>query len=703
MPRQNANSSSEKPAPFERVALTTCESSKNAQALLQTAEAILRPPPQRNATEWAESCRVLPGGTNSEPGPFRASRTPYMIPICNAVRHYRRIIIVMGTQMGKTTSLTNMIGHKLDDDPAPILYIAPTKSSIDTVVEPQIAAMLRSTPSLWAKTERGKMARKLAKKVAGVSLRLAWGGSKTELASQPVHTVLTDEVDKMEPIPGEGDPLSLAEARIATFPDGRIIVTSSPTEGNVEVERDLETGLEHWTVAKPEDVISKVWSLWQGGTRFEWAVPCPDCKEYFVPRFKQLNWPAKCTPERALKETRMCCAVCGVMIEDRHRPKMNAAGLFVAPGQKVVNGQVVGEPPATRDGSFWVSGLMSPWVSWGARAADFIAAHNSGDEDLIRACINTALGELYSFRGQALSSDVVRKCVAPYASGTVPDEVRWLTCGVDVQKRQLYYAVRGWTFRGESWLIEAGEIAGETDEPHVWNDLEELLNRDFAKLPRADAPVDEPPEILHIRRMGIDSGYRPGDKHRRPDNLIYEFCRKIGRRVLPTKGHDQLTKPLSPSLIDVTFRGVLFKKGLQLWHMDSDYFKAWLNNRLTWPVDQPGRFWVPQDVTDDYCLQITAETRVAKPSGRAIWIKVRAQNHYLDCEAINVAMAYSMGLHRKIPRKRVAAETPDPAISPPAAQQIAAQAIGPAVQPTTRTVTPPGPGRSSGGGWIKKW
>lgn len=581
---------------------------------------------------------MLPPGS-AEPGPWNSSRTPYCLPIFDALKRYRRVVAVMGSQMGKTEGLFNVIGHKLDDDPAPVLYIGPTKSNIDGVIEPRITQMLRSAPQLWAKTEKGRRAHKLVKRIAGVSLRLAWAGSPTELASQPAHTVLVDEVDRMDPIPGEGDAVTLAEARIATYPDGRLIITSTPTEGNVEVEKHPETGLEHWKMAENKDLLSTVWKLFQEGTRYEWAVPCPHCGDYFVPRFRQLWWPDKATAQQAKREARLICAACGVQIADSARAQMNARGVYLAPGQRVIEGTVVGGIPESDTASFWVSGIMSPWRSLGALASSWVRAVASGDQGRIRAVINTGFGEPFAFRGEAPPADAVRACIGTYTQGQLPVGIKALTSGVDVQKKRLVYAVRGWGYGMESWLIDYGEIWGDTAEPQVWSDLEQLLERDFGG-GKAGKP-------LRIRRMGIDSGYRPGDKWRRPDNLIYDFCLQH-RRALPTKGRDRLIKPLQPSLIDVTYRGQTHKQGLQLWHLDSDYFKSWVQNALTVAEHQPRRFWVPQDITDDYCMQLTSEARVPKPSGLAVWVKIRSENHFLDCEAINVAMAQSLGFHRRV-------------------------------------------------------
>jgi phage terminase large subunit GpA-like protein len=55
---------------------------------------------------------------------------------------------------------------------------------------------------------------------------------------------------------------------------------------------------------------------------------------------------------------------------------------------------------------------------------------------------------------------------------------------------------------------------------------------------------------------------------------------------------------------------------------------------VEWPHDQPGGWWLPDDISDDYCKQIVAEQRSIKPSGKIIWIKVKNDNHYLDAEAL---------------------------------------------------------------------
>jgi phage terminase large subunit GpA-like protein len=509
----------------------------------------------------------------------------------------------MGAQMDKTEGLLNLIGWRLDDDPCPILYISPTQRQAESISRDRLMKMLKATPSLWEKLQKGRADKLGEKWVSGVRLGFGWAGSATELSSHPAGLVLVDERDRMTGDTGhEGDPVALAEARTATFPDGKVVICSTPTvEG-----------------------ASPIWSLFEEGTQFPWSWPCPDCGEFFHPRLELLRLPEGCTPHRALKEARLACPACGSEIEDRHRPEMNRRGRFLADGERVdPDGEIRGRAPESDTASFWVSGLCSPWRTWGQRAKALLEAQRSGTPGRVQAVINTAFGELYREQGEAPDWQRVAELRGGYEAGTVPRGVRVITCGVDVQKNRLVYAVRGWGVQSESWLIEAGELWGETEHDPVWVELGNLLQRSFSG--------------RQIRRLFVDSGFNTGP--------AYAFCRRFRGRAYAAKGHESLDRPLKSSLVDVSDRGRIIKHGVQLWHLDADHFKTFVHSRITWPVGEPGAFHLPSNATDDYCKQLVAEQRVVKPSGRVVWIKVARDNHYLDCEALNATAAHSLSVY----------------------------------------------------------
>jgi len=549
----------------------------------------------------------------------------------------------MASQMAKTDGvMLNAIGWKLDDDPQPVIYFGPTEKNVKSISGDRIKKMFRQVPSLWAGLAKGKKDTLYEKHINGVRLGFGWAGSPTELASHPAALVLIDERDRMKLVKGEGDPVTLAKARVSTYPNGLVLVVSTPLEGAVDTET-LETGLTHWRVAPAEDIQSPTWRLWQSGTRHEWAWPCPHCGDYSIPRFALLRWEQGADPDRAWETARLVCPHCGAESTDRHKEAMNHHGRFVAPGQWITpDGTVQGEAPDNPIASFWVSGLCSNWVSLGERAHDYVKAAHSGDPGELQGVVNTGLGELYRLKGEAPKTEAVKACALGYRLGEVPEAVMLLTSGVDVQKNRLVWMVRGWAPGLTSYLIDRGELWGDTEQLEVWSRLAtEILLERWGDLP--------------IARMAVDSGYRA--------EIVYQFARAHPRQVLATKGHDQLDKPFKATLIDVNVRGKLIRHGVQLWHFDTGLAKSFIHGRIDWPQDQPGAWFLPSDIDDDYCRQIVAEQRLTTAAGRVLWIRTRKDNHFLDCEGLAYLARRILGSGRTPAsgeRPRVATPPPRP-------------------------------------------
>lgn len=571
---------------------------------------------------WAQKNRVMPPDS-PEPGPYRPERTPYMIPPTEAAVSfmYRGIGMITSTQMGKTAALMNIGGEKVDNDPAPFLWIGPTKSNIEKVIVPQFDQMLDGCESLKRKLAKGRQ-RSLLKKIAGTTMRFAWAGSATEIASQPAHTVVVDEVDKCEPIVGHGNVMVQAEARLSNYKHsgGIIVATSSPTEGSVETTINELTGLEHWAVAKPEDVSSEIWKIWQQGTRHEFMVPCPACGEYFSPRLKYLTgWEEGASPTQAKRKAKLVHWKCGSLIEEKYKQSMVANGLAIAPGQRVVGGEVVGDAPESEWYTIWVSGLLSPWVTWGDRAYQWIQAARSHDSETIRSVINLGFAELFRIKGEAPPWEDIRKISddADYDLAIVPKGGRKIFMSVDVQKDHLVVIVRAWGVEMESWLVLREEIWGDTAEKEVWQRLDEM----------ADKPVDG----HTIEAFAVDSGYRT--------EQVYNWCEKRLGRAYATKGRDAPAKLYSAADVEVLRNGKKIKRGLKVWTFDHGYFKGWVHDRIRWPQDQPGSWHLGRAVGEDYCRQLVAEQRIRLPSGRVQWVK-SGVNDFLDAEALQCLLAH---------------------------------------------------------------
>jgi phage terminase large subunit GpA-like protein len=601
--------------------------------------AIWRPSEKRDPADWAAVHRIYPE-TAGIPGPRDPGLTPYMIPWSAAVHRggYRRVVAVTSAQSGKTDSMLDIIGARLDQRPAPILYVGPTKEFLTDQFEPRLMALLDEADTLANKVVRGRRMKKTLKHVAGVRLRLAHAGSSTALKSDPAALALIDEYDEMMAnVKGQGDVLGLVEARGETYADFVTAITSTPARGLVEIEPDDTSGLEFWARSNPEDLESPIWKLWQEGTRHHWAWPCKHCREFFIPRFKQLRWPERATPAQAKQAATLDCPRCGGQHSEADKPWMNARGAMVAPGQSVTlkddAPHVMGAPAESSTLSMWTSGLCSPFVTWGQRAETYLTALQSGDHDRIQTAMNAGFGECYAMTasGDVPDWQEIMERRQPYRPGDVPAGGLRLAMGVDVQKFSLVYVIRAFGARGTSWLIDNGQLYGPTEDDDVWSALADLMLTQVGG--------------LQIEKVFIDSGFRPDKPELGNEHKVYEFCRRYSWLCSPTKGRDQQSPPYRVSKIEVKPDGKKALYSIDLVTLSTDFFKSLVMSRIRTPADQPGAFHVHEVVSEDYCKQLTSEARVVI-EGKPVWVKRSRNNHFLDCEALCAAIGYTLNVQR---------------------------------------------------------
>lgn len=588
------------------------------------------------------------------------------------------VVLACGSQMGKSEGLLDVIGWRMDQRPVPIMYVGPDRNFVETELEPRLMDMIDSASALSRKVARGKRLRKSRKVIGGVQLRLAWAGSASQLAGMSAGLVMVDEYDRMlANVKGEGDPLEMMKARGFAFKDRQRGVTSTPLLGFVEVYKCEASGLEFWKVMAPDDISSAVWKLWQSGTMYHFAWPCPCCGKYFIPRFKQLRgWEGK-TKSQAKRDAYLECPHgCGGVIDEVNKKDLNARGRYVAPGQTITpDGVVHGHPPENSTASYWVSGLCSPFVTIGERAEAYVEALNSGDQNKLQGVINTGMGEIFAPGGGEAPEleEIKRARQEHYKLGDIPAGTVHLTCGVDVQKDRLYYAIRAWGARSTSWLVHRGELLGETHEPEVWESLQDVL--------------DTPIHGHAIKIMMVDSGFRPGKPHQVPENRVYEFARANTRQVRASKGRATATIPVRRRQIEVDIKGTTKKYGLELVIIDTDYTKSFVHERLRRKGDagQLGAWMLPRDIDETYLEAILSESRVRRPNGQPTWIARTRNNHYLDCEALNVAAGHLLNVHAiregRGTKEIKAVETDDVASADPAVAVTLAAAPIAAPQP----------------------
>lgn len=453
---------------------------KKAQKIADRAWAYFAPPPELTYSEWAEANVVLPD-YSAEPGKYRISRVPYMQePMdCLCDPNIKQCVWMFAARTTKSQGLLNILGYHIDQNPAPILMIRPTVEDAQDFSKERVTPMLEDTPCLSGKVSdprsRDSTNTILHKKFDGGYLVMVGANAPRGLRSWDAAVILCDEVDGFPASAGaEGDPIALATIRATTYFNPKIVISSTPT---VRGESRIE-------------------EAYLDSTQEQWQVSCPDCD-----KFQPYNWEAVIFPrlpkppegkaeredwEKRPTEPLMSCKFCGKAFGEwawKSRPAKWVA-------QR--------EHPNCR--GFHISAMASPFMSWPALVAEYLTAVKAGPEQH-QVFVNTRLAELWNRQGENVNEGLLEKRVHDY-NCDVPQQVCYLTCGIDVQKDRVELEVVGWGQGYESWGIEYKVIPGDIR----YDDTKTKLNDWLAKTYTREDGV-----VLPISIAAIDSGYNQDD------------------------------------------------------------------------------------------------------------------------------------------------------------------------------------------------
>jgi len=148
----------------------------------------------------------------------------------------------------------------------------------------------------------------------------------------------------------------------------------------------------------------------------------------------------------------------------------------------------------------------------------------------------------------------------------------------------------------------------------------------------------------------IDAKYRTDE--------VYNFCRAY--RAYPIRGEGRRTRPYDWATIDRMPDGTAIPGGLRLLHINGEYWREALFHKFAIKPGDPGYWSLHGETGVDYALQMIAEVLIEKKDRKGRikrhWKQVRRDNHYLDCELMQLAVAAVIGVrYAQAPAK---SETP---------------------------------------------
>ena len=587
----------------------------------------LTPDPLLTVSEWSDRHRMLSSKASAEPGRWRTSRTPYLKAIMDCLSPtspVERVVFMKAAQLGATEMGSNWIGYVIHHAPGPMMAVWPTvdmakrnsKQRIDPLIEESAALSALIAPA----RSRDSGNTILAKEFRGGVLVMTGANSAVGLRSMPVRYLFLDEVDGYpRDVEGEGDAISLAEARTRTFARRKIFIVSTPTISGVSaIEREYEASDQR-----------------------RYFVPCPHCAHRQWLRFEQLRWD-KGAPETAA----YLCESCDSSIAEHHKTWMLEHGEWRS---MLPDGDAKGP---IKTAGFHLSSLYSPvgWRSWRDTAAAWESAvsKESGSAAAIKTFKNTELGETWVEEGEAPDWQRLVERREDYRIGSIPNGGLLLVGGADVQKDRIEASV--WAFgRGkESWLVEHRVLMGDTARDTVWKRLAELI---------AETWTHESGAALPLARFALDTGFATQE--------AYSFVRACrDPRLMPVKGAARGAALIgTPTAVDLSQGGKKLRRGIKVFSVAVGIAKLEFYNNLRKAADVaeddittsfPAGFVHLPKIDAEFIQQLCAEQLITRRdrNGFAIreWQKMRERNEALDCYVYARAAASAAGLDRFVER-----------------------------------------------------
>jgi len=533
----------------------------------------LRPEVMGTVSEWSDGHRVLTGEASAEPGPWRTSRTPYLrepMDCMSASSPVRRVVLVFGSQMGKTEVVLNSIGCNIHWRPGPMLFVEPTIDLLKKVNRQRLDPLLSQTPALAARVKPARSRDSgntiFTKSFPGGVLMLVGANSATGLQSSPIQYLYADEVSSY-PLEADdkGDPLENAEARTANFPRRKVLITSTPGEAEAcRVTKEFESRSD----------------------QRRYHVPCPACGARQQLVWSQFKW------EQPDAEVLYECAHCGERFEERHKARFLPEGVWVpgAPGDGITAG-------------FHLPSWYAPlgWLSWAEIRDQFVRAQT--DRLLLKGWINKRAAEPWrdaienQFNAEGLAKRRQDTTAGNgYEVGSVPDGVLVMTAGVDVQGgggsvgERLVVTIWGWGRGEEGWHLGHFEIHGDPQADEVWEQLDRIRETRWKR--------DDGRELV-IAQGAIDDGGHATHK-------VREYSRTRSSWV-PVKGSSQKGKAIigKGSAVDINRKNqAVQKRSVLLYPIGTDTSIAHLQGRLRNETPGPGYMHLGQAATDQFLAEL---------------------------------------------------------------------------------------------------
>lgn len=417
---------------------------------------ILKPPERLSVSDAASRYVYIavPGGYH---GPWDYRITPYMREPMDLVtsRRHRAVVFVGPAQSGKTQALVDcVIGYSIICNPCDMLLVDSSQSKANNFSRMRIDRMQQNSPEVRNRLSPYSSSDNIYHKhyKAGNMLFLAWP-TDNQLRGKAIKLGIATDYDAM--------PLWLFDRltkRSQTFLSGGMtIVDTSPGYDVIDPKQ---------VIREPHEAPATLGGLaiYNDGDRRQFYWPCPACHEYFIPGpgLDRIYIPEGGNIFKRAKSARVVCPECGAEIDaNQHKRELNLNGVWLRQGERITSaGERYGDPLESDIASFWLHGSCAGFQSLESLVLKWLKAERkweqTGDEEALRETANLDQASAYKPRVEYTERSAMQfgDRLEAWPRGVVPEGVRFLVAGIDVQKDHFVVQVIGYGVKSERWLID---------------------------------------------------------------------------------------------------------------------------------------------------------------------------------------------------------------------------------------------------------
>jgi phage terminase large subunit GpA-like protein len=550
-----------------------------AENLREHIRAIYAPIDRRSVVDWCSDEVILSERQTQMPGNFSVTMTPYLRePLeCFGDIDISDLVLVFGTQTGKTTMIQAGTAWRIVNKPQPMVWVMPTESLARSFSETRWMPLFDDSPTLAAqKPTNPHKFKNLEQHFSRCSVVFVGSNSPANLASRPAGLLLMDEVDKFaKETDQETSALLLAENRTKSFVSALRVKTSTPTT-----------------------VDGAIWKEYLKGTQEKFMVPCPHCSEKIELLWEQVKWDkeardgGKWNMARVEESAHYVCQSCQGSINDGQKIEMLQSGTWQSTN------------PSAQKGfrSFHLNSLYAPWrsCSFGPLAVKFLRDKETlnGLQDFTNSTMAMPWEQVETSIGDAR----VLGLKGDYEIGTCPidNPARVVTCA-DVGQSKQHWVTCAFDENGASYVLDYGTT----------HTVEDLLTDPPSRTYKTPSG-----EMIAPECGLIDSGYATF--------RVYAACQASGGFYYPAKGTNvTFGTRISRTVID-NFPGVVLYS-----YVDHAIKMELFIDRIK---DAKPELQIPKKVSSEFLAGLSGQKLVPRktPSGQVfVWKDVR-DDHFMD-------------------------------------------------------------------------